>query len=138
MKKSQIMTLAVLAAVGLMEKYESVGAKIDSQEADYKAVSQQLKAALQMPEDAEPEAAPVVQPLTESAFHAALAAIAPSEKIDQVKLVQDLRGAVFDAMNDLVSQIKAAEVAAVISNAETVAAGSTVVTPPAEPAQAQG
>lgn len=94
MKKSVLMSNALLAVSGLFAKYAAMGAKIDTQAADYKSVSQAVNEALAAEEEKEilPE---VVAPVVVS-------------QIDQIKLVQDLKIAVFDAMNDLVEQQKTA------------------------------
>lgn len=60
MKKEAIL-LALAAVFSLFEKYENQGVKIDTQEADFKAVKNQVTAALEMPDDA-PAAAAAGEP----------------------------------------------------------------------------
>jgi hypothetical protein len=60
MKKEAIL-LALAAVFSLFEKYENQGVKIDTQEADFKAVKNQVMAALEMPDDAATEAQAVAQ-----------------------------------------------------------------------------
>jgi hypothetical protein len=119
MKKSELLQNALLMVSGLFSKYESMGSKIDTGEADYKGVAQAVAAALSAPEDAVPLPEIIVPPapsVTPEQLQAGLSSVA--EKISGEYLhhldtfKDDVAGAITEAMRELLAEVEAKGAAA--------------------------